>query len=44
MIRNAFTAAIIWLAETSQKITERLLITAKRRVRQDIFNSDGEMK
>ncbi len=44
MIRNAFTAAIIWLAEKSQKITKILLIAAKRRVREDIFNSDGAKK
>jgi len=44
MIRNAFTAVIIWLAETSQTITKFLLTTAKRRVRQDIFKSDGAKK
>lgn len=44
MIRNAITVCLIWLAETSQTITKILLEAAKRRVRRDIFKSDGANK
>lgn len=44
MIRNAFTACLIWLADVFQFFTEVLLQTAKRRVRQDIFKRDGVKK
>lgn len=44
MIRHALTAGLIWLAEGTQKITEVLLLVAKRRVRNDIFKRDGANK
>lgn len=44
MIRNAITVCLIWLAGKLTTFNEKMLLVAKKRVRQDILNSDGANK